>query len=287
MADLHLQLLGRPMVRSSRSAAPEPVPPSLQPLFAFLTLAGDAGCHRSRLIDSLWPDLPSDHARRRLNTAVWRSRNLFGVDHAEAIVATRSGHIALDATIVAVDVAPMVQALGDEGRAAAARAEPAALDLLRRAVRIDASQLLAGNDDEWVVQARHHMELAVLNGVATLLAVAAHADEAIGWAELLVRLDPLREDAHRQLIRLYAEAGRRADALRQYDRCVRHLRDDLGVEPLVETTLVATAVRQGIAPPPPDAPDARRALCELREALVSCQVAVEHIESALASLPPG
>jgi Bacterial transcriptional activator domain len=99
-----------------------------------------------------------------------------------------------------------------------------------------------------------------------------------------VRLDPLREDAHRRLIRLYAETGRRADALRQYDVCVRNLKDDLGVEPLVETSLVAAAVRAGVAPLPADLTDPRHALSELRRALATCQTAVDQIESALTAM---
>ncbi len=151
---------------------------------------------------------------------------------------------------------------------------------------IDASQFLAGNYDEWVVQARHRLELSVITGVATLLEVASASRDAIEWAELLVRLDPLREDAQRRLIRLYADAGRRADALRQYEICTHHLREDLGVEPLIETTLVATAVREGVSPLPPNMADPRLALCALRDALATCQVVVDLIDSAIAMLPP-
>lgn len=286
MADLHLDLLGRPVVRPlDATGAPAPVPQSLQPFLAFLSLERDAGCHRDRVIDALWPDAPVDQGRRRLNTAVWRARSLFGAKRDGVVIATRAGHLALDRTAVAIDVAPLVRALSDERRAAAARGEPEATEELARAVLVDASQFLAGNYDDWVVQARQRLELAVIHGVETLLEVEATRDAAIRWAELLVRLDPLREDAHRRLIRLYADAGRRADALRQYEVCVLHLREDLGVEPLIETTLVATAVREGVAPALLDAKDPRRALCALREALATCQAAVAQIESALAALP--
>lgn len=284
MADLHLELLGRPIVRRTGSD-PAPVPLSLQSFLAFLSIEREAGCHRDRLIDSLWPDVPADQGRRRLNTAVWRSRNLFGGGRDGALVATRTGYIALDRTMLAIDIAPTIHALSTEGRAAAERGDVGAVEALRHAVLVDANQFLAGNYDEWAVQTRHQLEAAVVKGVETLLDVVSTPAETTAWAELLVRIDPLREDTHRRLIRLYADAGRRADALRQYEICVRHLRDDLGVEPLIETTLVATAIREGIDPLPANAPDPRRALCQLREALASCHLVLDHLEAAIAALP--
>ena len=280
----HLALIGQPLVRHA-DGPPVPVAGALQPFLALLGLERDMACDRDRLIDSLWPDTAADRGRRRLNTTVWRCRRLLGGQRDEVIVANRSGYIALDPTAIEVDVHAVARALSDDRRAAAARGDARAVDELREAVLIDAAQFLAGNFDDWVVRTRHQLELAVVKGVETLLAVAAAPSDAIEWAELLVQLDPLREDAHRRLIRLYAETGRRADALRQYDVCARNLDDDLGVEPLVETTLVAAAVRAGVAPLPGDLADPRHALSELRRALATCQTTVDQIESALAAMP--
>jgi DNA-binding SARP family transcriptional activator len=285
MAVLHLALIGQPVVRHA-AEPPVPVAGALQPLLGLLGLERDMSCGRDRLIDSLWPDATGDRGRHRLNTTVWRCRRLFGGHGDEVIVANRSGHVALDPTAIDVDVHAIARALSDERRTAAARGDAVAIAQLREAVRIDATQFLAGNFDDWVVRTRHQLELGVVKGVETLLAVAASPSDAIEWAELLVRLDPLREDAHRRLIRLYADSGRRADALRQYDVCARTLDADLGVEPLVETTLVAAAVREGVAPLPGDLADPRHALSELRRALATCQTAVEQIESALAAMSP-
>jgi hypothetical protein len=77
---------------------------------------------------------------------------------------------------------------------------------------------------------------------------AAPPPAAFAWAELLLRRDPLCENAHRHLMHLNAETGRRADALPQYETCERRLREDLGVERVLETTLVVdgpTAVGSG------------------------------------------
>ena len=43
----------------------------------------------------------------------------------------------------------------------------------------------------------------------------------------LLAQDPLHEPAHQESMRLYAAAGRRSDALRQYRECVRVLEREL------------------------------------------------------------
>lgn len=280
-----IRLFGQPVLWRGDETAPELVASSLQPLLALLSLERELGCDRERLIASLWPDVRMDLARRRLNTAIWRCRQLLGRD--DAIVVGRCGHVALDEHSIEIDLVPIARALSDENRAAAGRGDPQACRRLTDAVAIDARQFLAGNYHEWVVQTRHRLELAVIKGVETLLQLADDPDSSLEWAELLVRLDPLREDAHRHLIRLYADAGRRSDALRQFDECTRHLHDDLGVDPLIETALVAAAVREGATPARLDLADPSGVLCELRAALETCQAAVEHIESVLVSLSAG
>lgn len=66
---------------------------------------------------------------------------------------------------------------------------------------------------------------------------------AIEYARRWLALDPLHEPAHRQLIRLYALNHQRAAAIRQYHECVRVLKQELGVEPLEETTCLFEQVR--------------------------------------------
>ena len=73
-------------------------------------------------------------------------------------------------------------------------------------------------------------------------------------------LDPLREDAHRTLMRIYQRSGRRADALKQYQQCVETLRRELNVEPGAATTRLYLELRrrpsetspERTAPPPAD-----------------------------------
>ena len=66
---------------------------------------------------------------------------------------------------------------------------------------------------------------------------------AICHARSWAGLEPLNETAHRQLIRLYHQAGHRELALGQYEKCKSLLRKELGVEPDQRTLALASAMR--------------------------------------------
>ena len=68
---------------------------------------------------------------------------------------------------------------------------------------------------------------------------------AIAAARQLTALDPLREDGHRLLMRLLAASGNRSAALKQHERCMQILRDELGIAPDAETEQLAEAIRAG------------------------------------------
>jgi DNA-binding SARP family transcriptional activator len=67
----------------------------------------------------------------------------------------------------------------------------------------------------------------------------------VAAARELVAIDPLAEAGHRRLMRVYARAGRRGHALRQFLECRRLLVDELGVEPDTETAALHAAILAG------------------------------------------
>jgi DNA-binding SARP family transcriptional activator len=68
-------------------------------------------------------------------------------------------------------------------------------------------------------------------------------EAALPYARRWLALDPLHEPAHRQLMQLYAQTGRRSAALRQYEECVRILDEELGLAPAEETTALYEQIR--------------------------------------------
>ena len=63
-------------------------------------------------------------------------------------------------------------------------------------------------------------------------------EDATKWVNAVLKENRCDEEAHRQLIRIYAAEGRRSEALRQYHLCERILAKDLGMPPMAETVNV-------------------------------------------------
>ena len=65
----------------------------------------------------------------------------------------------------------------------------------------------------------------------------------IAYGRRLLELDPWRESTHRQLMLMLARQGQHPAALAQYQQCTQLLADELGVEPMAETTALFQRIR--------------------------------------------
>lgn len=74
---------------------------------------------------------------------------------------------------------------------------------------------------------------------------AKNLDAGCHYARRQIELDPWREAAHRQLMRLLALSGQRSAALAQYERCCQALMVELGIEPEAETTALYEQIKVG------------------------------------------
>jgi tetratricopeptide (TPR) repeat protein len=101
--------------------------------------------------------------------------------------------------------------------------------------------------EEWILvrrEALHRRALAALAHLANYYEQGGDYDAALRYATRQLELDPWREEAHRQLMRVLALSGQRTAALAQYQACRRTLADELGVEPSAETTLLYRRIQR-------------------------------------------
>ena len=78
--------------------------------------------------------------------------------------------------------------------------------------------------------------------------------DALQHAQRLLQLAPWDEGTHRQVMRLLAWTGQRGDARRQFKICKRALREELEVEPAVETIALYEQIHDGKLDLPPQLP---------------------------------
>ena len=94
---------------------------------------------------------------------------------------------------------------------------------------------------DWPYLQREQLSNIYLNMCRALIDHYFHSkryEDAIKWITAILAENRCDEAAHQQLIRIYAAQGRRHEALQQFQRCERLLRDELGVEPMPETVLL-------------------------------------------------
>jgi DNA-binding SARP family transcriptional activator len=100
--------------------------------------------------------------------------------------------------------------------------------------------------DEWLALERtrlEHLYLEALQGYAEALETRREYAAARRMTEQLLMHDELNETAWQALMRLHHRLGQTDRALATYDECRFVIRRELGVEPLPETTALATALR--------------------------------------------
>jgi DNA-binding SARP family transcriptional activator len=212
-----------------------PLPLPAQRVLAFLALS-DRPVQRSALAGRLWSDGTEPHALGSLRSALWcvRRRDL-------AVVATSNGRLEL-LPQVAVDV----RALLSWSRR---QLEGDTTDPVDDTNHISSpGELLPDWYDDWVILERERLReirvraLEALCNRLTRAAAYARASEAACAA---IRDDPLRESAHRCLVRVHLAEGNTAEAIRSYRLFKKLLLDGIGLEPSDQMrTLVAGVMPQ-------------------------------------------
>lgn len=156
---------------------------------------------------------------------------------------------------------------------------------LQEAVEVYRGDLLEGSCDDWLVEERERLAQLHIHALERLvheLQEEGRWSEAIGYAELLVRRDPLREETYRLLMRLWDGSGNRARALRAYHACVAILQRELGGGPSEPRPARPTMRCWGMRPRGGAGPDRTG---RAAAAGMSTTIAVTPTETAIAAPP--
>ncbi len=241
MAGLRIALLGGLEISGGEISARTSLTRKARALVAYLALRGVHGQSREKLAELLWGNSAEEQARANLRQALSSIRKALNGDGAVYLV-TDGDQISLAAPDVELDVALFEHLVAE-----------ATFDALKRAAVLYKGDLLDGfslKEDSFEAWARAERERLRHLASDVLTKLIAHCDEVgdsercVETAARLLTLDPLREAAHRILMRAYATQGRQASALKQFEACREILRRELGVEPEPETVALYRDIRQ-------------------------------------------
>lgn len=190
----------------------------IQRLTAFLALEGPQD--RGYLAGALWPNGSARQAHGSLRSTLWRIRRRH-----PGLITTRGGTVGLGpwVDVDVDDVRRCAREVLDEGRV-----PPASTGVLLR------GDLLPGWYDDWVLAHREQLRqfrLHALESLAERLTAMGRHLEGLQAALAAVRLEPLRESAHRAVARIHLAEGNIGEAARQFRQCRRLLTAEFGIGP--------------------------------------------------------
>lgn len=219
-------------------------------LVKMLALAEGHRLHREQATDRLWRDLDGKAQANNLRHALHLARKTLE----PAAPATASRYLRLQGEQIALCPGGAlwvdVEAFEEAATAARRSKEPAAY---RTALDLYAGDLLPGDlYEEWTEDHRERLRrtrLSLLVELAGLQEERGELGSALEALGKVVASEPAHEEAHIGLVRLYALAGRRAEALRQYGRLEEVLARELVAEPGAAGRRLREEIRAGTFPP--------------------------------------
>lgn len=210
-------------------------------LVAYLAVERERPIERDYLAGFLWPDVTQSAARNNLRQALSQVRRAIGDRKFDPpfVLATRQTVQFNRSAEISVDVAQFEQL--------ARAGDATALDLYRGDFLAQFSLPDSDLFESWALMQRESLQRQaqslLAQAVASALTDGAY-ERAIGLAQRQLGFDGWDESAHRALMQAYSQLGRREEALRQYQLCKQLLVDELGVEPLAETTALFEQIKQ-------------------------------------------
>src|SRR5258706_3847444 len=247
---LALHLLGPPKLELDNA----PIATDRRKTLALLAyLAVNRGPHtRDYLSALLFPDYDQSKAFTNLRHTLWETQQAIGegwivADHETiGLIAEGVDHSTPSSGRgIWLDVAQF-EALIMESRTQ--NDISLRIPLLTDSVKLYRNHFLTGfslkdapNFNEWAFNESENLRHQ-LTGALTLLSddlcAVGQVEIAIPHTQRLIALDPLNEASHRQMMKIYIEAGQPNAALKQYQTYEKILRKELGVDPQPETRAI-------------------------------------------------
>jgi DNA-binding SARP family transcriptional activator len=203
-----------------REGAPVTCPLTAQRVLAFLALH-DRPLQRHFVAGTLWTDSSEERALASLRSALYRANH-----PAVPLINVVDSRLALDAA-VRVDVR-------EASRHAHRLIDGSAKDIACAPGALLQGELLPDWYDEWLIIERERFRQLRLHGLEALserLLGLRRYGEAAETALSAIAGEPMRESAHRALIRVHIAEGNTSEALRHFELFRRMLADELGLRP--------------------------------------------------------
>jgi LuxR family transcriptional regulator, maltose regulon positive regulatory protein len=196
---------------------------------------------KDTLIDIFWGEADFDAVARNFHPTVSHIRKALNSNQPlkQNFLLYREGDYLLNPAFTYQIDTEEFDRLVAEGEAARRRGEhDRALACYEEAVKLYRGEFMQGCYDEWVEEPRSYYREQYLQLLEALVLAAQKDAEwmrSLQLAQLVLHEDPFREDIYCLVMRAHAAQGNRSAVKEQYDTLRKLLRNELGIEPTLET----------------------------------------------------
>ena len=286
MATWEVRLLGElSIVRDGRNVDP-PAGAKVQQLLAYLLVSRDRAHSRERLAALLWGDVSTAQSKKYLRQALWQLRAATTARRDDALLAVGPDWVRVNpGAAVKIDVGSFEQAFASTRGIAGGDLDAVQIAALQSAVDLYRGEFLEGCYSDWCLRERERLQsiyMAVLEKLMGWCEAQRRYEEGVAHGQRVLLCDPAREVTHQRLMRLLLASGDRAGALRQYERCVAALAEELEVEPSDETRALYGSIRtRCVVAGWGDEPPAERSLAGILACLADLRGALSELDRKL------
>lgn len=207
-----------------------------QAVLKVLLTRRDRTVHREELMAALWPGIPYQRARNRLNVAVHGLRTSLRTLTSSDLIVFHDGAYGISRDVdVWFDASEFEDRNGRGRRHRQAGHVAAAMSEYRRAVALYTGDLFASDrSSDWADSRRRRLRALHREMLDELGEQALDVGDLLAclqWSETLLEVESWHEGAHGRLMRVHARRGQPHLAIRQFVDCVRVLRAELETMP--------------------------------------------------------
>lgn len=237
MANLQIHLFGKFTVERETELLKGLEAGKERELLSYLLIHRNQSHPREALASLLWGETTTERSKKYLRQALWHVQSAFETDEAtgEQLLVVEHDWVQLNLhSEVWLDVEVFERASTATQGVPGRLLERRDAALLHDAILLYRSDLLDGWYQDWCLFERERLQNMYLCMLDKLMSYCeAHSDYEAGqrYGAMILRYDRASERTHRRLMHLQYDSGDRTGALRQYQRCVAALNDELGVKP--------------------------------------------------------
>ena len=288
---MRIHLFGKFSVELDGEALRGSGSPKVQELLSYLLIHRNRPRPREALASLLWGDTSTDKSRKYLRQALWHLQTLLKshIPEADQLLLVEDNWVQLNTgSEIWLDVAVLEDAFVALKDKPGWRMDAAEKEVAQAAVQVYQGELLEGSYQDWCLFERERLQNMYLAMLFKLMSYCEanneyEAGQLYGFR--ILNYDRASERTHRRLMRLQYMAGDRTAALRQYERCVAALDEDLGVKPDERTVALYEKIRSGdaeLSARPASAPPSR--LSTVRPAAFMLTEVMDRLEDLQISL---